>query len=82
VEPSFVYFPGVFFAYNDHYDLTKVDRQPLTREEAQQLPSAGDTETTTEKTKVAVEVLNQGWESFEQRAARTLERVWQQAGRS
>jgi hypothetical protein len=81
VEPSFVYAPGIFFSYNDHYDLTKVDHQPLTRDEAQQLSTTDDTEATKEKTLVAAEVLNQGWESFEQRVARTLERVWQQAGR-
>jgi hypothetical protein len=81
VEPSFIYGPGVFFSYNDHYDLTKVERQPQTREEAQQLQIAENIEATSEKVQIAVDVLTEGWESFEQRAARVLERVWQQAER-
>ncbi len=79
VEPSFVHQPGVFVSCNDHYDLTRVDSQPTSREEIEQLTRTENSEATTEKVDVAIEVLTNEWDSFMQRTATILEVVWDQA---
>jgi hypothetical protein len=79
VEPSFEVRPGIFVAYNDHYDLTRVERQPSSREEVAELARAEDLNATTDKVEVAIEVLTNEWQSFSLRTAAALERVWQLA---
>jgi hypothetical protein len=60
VEPSFVYPPGVFLAYNDHYDLTTGHQVPASRSPADQAPESG--ESTLEKREVAITVLEENWQ--------------------
>jgi hypothetical protein len=79
VEPSFSYSPGIFFSYNDHYDLTKVDSQPTTRAEVQELARTEDSEATTEKIDIAIEILTNEWSNFMQHTTSALEVVWDQA---
>jgi hypothetical protein len=79
VEPSFVHSPGVFVAYNDHYDLTRVDRQPSSREEVVEFARVENSDATTDKIEVAIEVLTNEWQSFSQRTTTALERIWQLA---
>lgn len=79
VEPSLRFPPGVFLAYNDHYDLTTVASQPTSREEADRLAAVEDATYTTEKISVATEILSEYWQDSMNRSSVILERVWQQA---
>jgi hypothetical protein len=81
IEPSFAYAPGIFIAYNDHYDLTKVEHQPSTRQEAQALARPENQEATIAKRDVAIEVLTNNWQPSMDRLAAVTAQVWQQ-GRS
>jgi hypothetical protein len=76
VEPSFSVSNGVYFSYNDHYDLTRVETQPSSRAEARALARQDNTDLSTEKVDVAVEILNEEWQSFITRNNAALERVW------
>jgi hypothetical protein len=78
VEPSFVYPRAVFVAYNDHYDLTRVDSQPSSREEFQQAPFVPPAEPLAEKKAVAIEVLANNWRESMQRFADVLYRIAEQ----
>jgi len=79
IEPSFVAPPGVYVAYNDHYDLTIVESQPKTREEARRLDRRENADATKDKIPVAIEILTNQWEVSFQRSVSILEQVWQQA---
>lgn len=76
IEPSFLERPGVFLAYNDHYDLTFSQRQAASREEAAEISRVDDATVTTEKVEVATNILNDEWSSFLQRTNAVLERIW------
>jgi hypothetical protein len=76
VEPSFSVSYGVYFSYNDHYDLTRVETQPVNRAEVRALARQDNTDLSIEKIDVAVEILNEEWQSFITRNNAALERVW------
>lgn len=81
IEPSTMVPYGIFVAYNDHYDLTKLASQPTTRAEAQAEARTDNTDSTEEKVSVAIEVLNSNWETSMKLTDAIIERVWEQ-GRS
>lgn len=81
VEPSFSYPRAVFVSYNDHYDLSRVDSQPISRAELQQLsmPSVrAVVEPLAEKKAIAVEVLAGSWRDSMRRFDGILERIVEQ----
>jgi hypothetical protein len=78
VEPSFSVTPGVYFSYNDHYDLTRVEKQPSNRSEARALGRSESTSLEAEKNAVGIEILTDNWQSFLERTTKAIERVWQQ----
>lgn len=80
VEPSFLVAPGIFVSYNDHYDLTTVGSQPATRAELDTLSRQENTEATTEKASIAIEILTGQWEVSSQLSVRIIERIAEQAG--
>jgi hypothetical protein len=80
VEPSFMIYPGVFISYNDHYDLTVVEYQPGTRAESDSLQRQENTEVTTDKVPIAIEILTDHWEASSQLGVKVIERIAEQAG--
>lgn len=60
IEPSFQYPPGVFLSYNDHYDLTRVDRIPSDRDD-EAFTRAENALAAAEKVPVATEILSENW---------------------
>jgi hypothetical protein len=78
VEPSFVFQHAVYVAYNDHYELTKVDSQPATREESLRNPQQLTPEALAEKRAIAVEVLANNWRDSMHRFGDILDRIAQQ----
>jgi hypothetical protein len=79
VEPSFQFPKSVFVTYNDHYDLSIVDRQPADRHEMTELARAEDASHSKEKTVHAINILNDQWEHSMRRFSNILETVWRQA---
>jgi hypothetical protein len=79
VEPSFQFPRSVFVTYNDHYDLSVVDRQPADREELTELARNEDTSRSKEKTANAVSILSNQWEQSMRRFNNILETVWRTA---
>jgi hypothetical protein len=77
VEPSVLYPNAVYVAYNDHYELTRVDSQPASREELQRNPLPLNPDPLAEKRSVAVEVLANNWRESMQRFSDVLERIAQ-----
>lgn len=80
IEPSMMFHPGIFVAYNDHYDLTIVDSQPKTRTEASILNRQENTEASLEKIPIAIDILSSQWETSFHRSGAIIERVSQQVG--
>lgn len=79
VEPSVKFSPGVFLAYNDHYDLTTAPSQPTSRDEVDRLAAIENVDFSTEKIAVAIEILSEHWQDSMNRSSAVLDRVWQQA---
>jgi hypothetical protein len=79
VEPSFQFLPGVFLAYNDHYDLSKGHEVPASREE-EGFSRPEDSEPTIEKVSIAKEVLTDNWTVSMNLFNVALERVFSQVG--
>jgi len=82
IEPSNVYRSAVYVAFNDHFDLTRADTQPASREESLAGQRRDDTEATFEKIPIAVEILTNEWGSSFRRSTAVIDRVMQQAGKS
>lgn len=78
VEPSFVFQRAVYVSYNDHYELTTVDSQPLTREDSLRNPLPPIAEALAEKRTIAIEVLANNWRESMHRFGDILERIAQQ----
>lgn len=78
VEPSFRYPRAVYVTYNDHYELTRVDAQPSTRDEVQNTFTDVPPEALEEKKSVAVEVLANNWRESMQRFTDVIERIARQ----
>lgn len=81
VEPSLQFMPGVFLAYNDHYDLSKVQKIPASREE-EGFNRTESSEPTTEKVSVAKEILTDNWMKSMNLFNVVLERIFSQIGQS
>lgn len=81
VEPSFQFPPGVFLAYNDHYDLSKVESIPASRTDAG-FGRPENTEITIEKVAVAKEILTDKWTESMNLSNTVVERVFSQIGQS
>ena len=77
IEPSMRFPPGLFIAYNDHYDLTANKSWPTTRDEFATMPPE-DTEETVEKIPVAIQILNDNWAASTRLFYDVLETVWRQ----
>lgn len=75
VEPSSLFQSAVYVAYNDHYELTRVDSQPASREELQRNPLQLNPDPLAEKRLVAVEVLANNWRESMQRFNDVLESI-------
>ena len=75
VEPSSRLEQGIYVAHNDHYSLTRVERQPSSREEfgAEDPP---DLSTNSSKISTAQEILSDSWSSAMDRSRAVVERVW------
>jgi hypothetical protein len=80
IEPSMLLQPGIYVAYNDHYDLTTVKSQPTTRQEAQNMARPEDTDKTTEKISIGIDVLTSNWQATMDSTTAVIERIWEQAG--
>lgn len=80
VEPSFQFPRSIFILYNDHYDLSVVDRQPVNRTEMTEMARAEDASRSREKTARAINILNDEWANSMRRFNDILETVWRQAG--
>ena len=80
IEPSSLVHPGIFVSYNDHYDLTIVEHQPTNRSEFDTLNRQENTEATTDKLAVAIDILTNQWEQSSQLSTRIIERVAEQGG--
>lgn len=78
VEPSFRYANAVYVAYNDHYELTRVDAQPTTREELQSAPNNMIAEVSAEKKPIALEVLSGNWRESMRRFGDVVDRIAKQ----
>jgi hypothetical protein len=78
VEPSVRYPHAVYVTYNDHYELTRIDAQPSTRDEVQAPPSDMPPEALTEKKAIAIEVLANNWRDSMQRFSSVVERIARQ----
>ena len=78
VEPSFRYPRAVYVTYNDHYELTRVDAQPSTRDEVQNIFTDATPEVLAEKKAVALEVLANNWRESMQRFTNVIERIARQ----
>jgi hypothetical protein len=81
VEPSLPFPPGVFVAYNDHYDLSKDKKVPSSRDEFG-MEGSEDSSSTEEKIAVAIEVLNVNWSDSMQRFNVILEALFARVGAS
>ncbi|WP_157901097.1 hypothetical protein [Streptomyces davaonensis] len=75
VQPSAKIPSSVYVAINDHFDLTLVDSQPEQRGPQFQALSPESGELTVDKTSVALEILTNEWNSFNQRAHKAIEFV-------
>jgi hypothetical protein len=73
IEASNVVRPGVFLAYNDHFELTTVERQPESREEFTPVPTAAEPEL--DKNPVAAKILLEEWGASLARSAEIIGRV-------
>jgi hypothetical protein len=67
---------GVQVAYNDHYDLTTVEKRPGNRESVQYDVSAGTLEFTAKKIPIAVGVLTENWTDFMRRTDIVIRRIY------
>lgn len=74
IEPSFTYPRAIFLAYNDHYDLTRVGRQPISRADTAFI-RRDNTERRVDKTATAIEILNETWNDSTRRFYEILERL-------
>jgi hypothetical protein len=81
VEPSYQFPPGVFLAYNDHYDLSKVDKIAARRND-ESFDLTENIETNVEKISVAKEILTDNWIESMNLFSAALERVFTQIGES
>ena len=81
VEPFFQFQAGVAVAYNDHYDLSKVERIPTGRTD-EASSRAEDTEATIEKVTVAAEILTDNWTESMNLFNTALERIFLQVGQA
>jgi hypothetical protein len=81
VEPSFQFQPGIFVAYNDHYDLSKVERIP-TRRTDEAFSRTENTEVTTEKVAVAKDILTDNWTESMNLFNAVLGRIFSQMGQA
>jgi hypothetical protein len=81
VEPSFQFPPGVFLSYNDHYDLTKVEKIPAQRTE-ESFGRVESAEVSVEKVAVAKEILTDNWTESMNLFSAVLERIFSQVGQS
>jgi hypothetical protein len=81
VEPSYQFQPGIFVAYNDHYDLSKVEKI-LTLRTDEGFNRAEDTEVSAEKVAVAKEILTDNWMESMNLFNAVLERTFSQTGQS
>ena len=79
VEPSFQFPNSIFVTYNDHYDLTVVDRQPENRQELTELAKVEDSSRSQAKTSTAIDILSEQWEDSMRRFNNILETIWQLA---
>lgn len=74
VEPSVVIHPAVFVQVNDHSELSRLDSNPSSREDAFLLgESVGDF--TSEKRRNAIEYLSENWDAVGQRWQAIVNRV-------
>jgi hypothetical protein len=80
IEPSLHFPPGIFVAYNDHYELVTVEAQPTSRDDPLR-ERQEDLTVTVDKIAVALEVLSDEWEASLKRSATIIERVWEQGER-
>lgn len=76
VEPSYQFPPGVFVAYNDHYDLSKVEKIPARRTD-EGFNRADNAESSTEKVGIAKEILTDNWTESMNLFGAVLERISQ-----
>ena len=74
IEPSFRYPSSVFLAYNDHYELTRVESQPQDRNELARAVPPNVVESA-EKIPIAIEILNEAWDESTRRFYTVLERL-------
>lgn len=74
VEPSVRVPLGIYVAHNDHYALTKVERQPQDREELWE--EENPEPPTSDKIPHAIEILTERWRDSMQRAERLFGQVW------
>jgi hypothetical protein len=81
VEPSFQFPPGIFIAYNDHYDLSKVDGIPASRTDAG-FGRTENTDVTIEKVAVAKEILTDKWTESMNLSNAVVGRVFSKIGQS
>jgi hypothetical protein len=80
-EPSSQFQPGIVVAYNDHYDLSKVEKIPAKRGD-EGFNRTENAETNLEKIAVAKEILTDNWTESMNRFNTVLERIFSQIGRS
>lgn len=79
VEASNMFPCAIFVTYNDHFDLTTIEEQPRTREEALALNRNDDLGVTPEKANVAARILAEEWHTAIRRSNAVIERVARQA---
>jgi hypothetical protein len=79
VEPSLKFPPGVFLAYNDHYDLTKGRLTPSNRDEVDYSESE-NVNITVEKIPVAIEILTEQWTASMRRFNEIFQRLCDRTG--
>jgi hypothetical protein len=79
VEPSLVYPPGVFLAYNDHYDLTKRTKVPATRAELD-VSQPDNSQPSLDKVGVAITVIEENWQESMQLFNQVFQRIADQMG--
>lgn len=68
VEPSASVQYGIKIAYNDHYELTHVDHQPVDREEVLEMRPNIAAEASTQKSVTAREILRDGFQDSIERS--------------
>lgn len=79
VEPSNQYERAIFVAVNDHFDLTTVDAQPSSREEALALERVDDKSASVEKSRVAIGILSDEWGASMKRSSTIISHIAKQA---